>query len=675
LDQAALYKYSPVNTVLFSLTQSALTLRGYPSLRYHEVKVLYYPTKSSTKEIEMEVGVAGIYKTKTSSVEYKPRQLQIVNPKEIIQKLNVESGVAITGKIDIELKGGSPKTFSMLLTAGHGYTGMTQKWTLNLENKDRMKVCVDGKLSMPSVPLRSVNRLESEEIELSYRNVIGFGKTCEEHSIKVDATSLVSQEQKRMAVRSISSKRCEEATRKVEEVKEKLEHIGKETPEFTHIERELLRVVEEKIEFCRKQMDELSTLDSVKLNIEYSPMPEYVRKYSKVLDVAVKTVLLPYMTEYETRESHNRVVVELKFIPQLYTFNMVLTTEEGTVKYEHIRIPESLKEVIPIVATEQPIVELISTIREGPLYPMCRIGDNVVKSFDNSTYSYELDDCYHVLVADSSRQHLFSVLGKEIEGKKELKVFVHETEVVMKPSSRYTAEHKEYTVEVDGHRIEIRPSEHKEVSTKSKTAVIRIIRSPDDVLILETPYVRVIYDGETIEVKNTKLIVERELKGLCGSNNGDMRNDILTPSSCVAPTYYSAALSYRIQKSCSPLSREKESIKRQLSNCVRPIVEKVKVSHFMKLKKTTEMKHSTIWQGERLCISQVPIVECGMGCAPRSIVNKTVPFTCLPSTNKRVIKLYIEKIRRGDVLPELRNMDKTFTTHMHVPVSCTHPGL
>merc|ERR1711970_154773 len=422
---------------------------------------------------------------------------------------------------------------------------------------------------------------------------------------------------------------------------------------------------------------EYSLMNCLPLTQLNSPIPEYLKKYTKLVDVAVKTVLLPYMAEYETRESHNRVVVDLKFLPHLYAFNMVLTTEEGTVKYKHIRIPEPLREVIPVVATEQPIVSTISFIKKSPLYPVCQIGDSVVKSFDNTTYSYELDDCYHILAADSSSQHLFSVLGKETEGKKEVKVFVHETEVVMKPSPRYTVERKEYTIEVDGQPIEVRPNEHKEVPTKSHTTVIKIIRSPDDVLILETPYIRVIYDGKIIEVKNTKLVVERELKGLCGSNNGDQRNDVLTVTSCIAPTYYSAALSYRIQKSCSPLSREQENIKRQLSNCIRPKVEKTKVSHILKMKlgKCTEMKHSTIWQGEKFCISQVPIVECGMGCAPRSIVNKTVPFTCLPSTNKRVIKLYIEKVRRGDVLPELRNMEKTFTTHMHVPVSCTHPGL
>merc|ERR1712133_124700 len=357
------------------------------------------------------------------------------------------------------------------------------------------------------------------------------------------------------ALRSRSSRKCEKATRELEQLKQKIEHITKETPEYIHTEREILRAAEEKIEFCRQQLNELSTLDEV------------------------------------------RIVIDLKFIPHLYAVDMELMTEEGTVKYHHIRIPETLREVIPFVATEQPIVELVSRIKGSPLYPMCRIGEDVVKSFDNTTYRYELDDCYHVLVADSSRQHYFSVLGKEVEGKKEVKIFVHETEIVMKPTSSYSTQNKEYSIEVDGQPIQIRPNEHKEIPTKSHTTVVKIIRSPDDVIILETPYVRVIYDGKIIEIKNTKLVVERELKGLCGSSNGDRRYDIMTPTSCVAPTYSAVAVSYRIEKSCSPLSKEKQHFKRQLNSCTTPKVEKVKVSQTIKSKmgKCTEMKHSSIW--------------------------------------------------------------------------------
>merc|ERR1712042_355676 len=53
----------------------------------------------------------------------------------------------------------------------------------------------------------------------------------------------------------------------------------------------------------------------------------------------------------------------------------------------------------------------------------------------------------------------------------------------------------------DGQRIEIRPSERKEIPTKSRSVILKLIRSPDDVLILETPYLRVIYDGELLKSK------------------------------------------------------------------------------------------------------------------------------------------------------------------------------
>jgi len=530
---------------------------------------------------------------------------------------------------------------------------------------------------MPSVSLRNVRELESQDLKVYLKNVIGFGKTCEEYSVKIDGSSVVSYEQKEIARRSIATRKCEEVTRKVEELRQSLKTITKETPEFTRIEQELLRLTEEKIEFCRQQLTELTTLDSVKLNIEYSNMPEYVKEYSKVLDIAVKTVLLPYMTEVESRRSNNEIVVALKFLPHLNAFNMVLTTEEGTVKYHTIRLPTIVKGVIPIVAAEQPIVELVSRIRGTSLYPECRVGDSVVKTFANSTYSYELDGCYHVLVADSSRQSYFAVLAKELEGKKEVKVFVHETEVVLKPTRSYSKHNKEYEILVDGEKIEIRPEERKEIPVKSSKVILKVIRSPDNVIILETPYLRVIYDGELVEIKETGVLIGRDIKGLCGVNKGDQRFDVLTSSSKVAPTYKAAAISHRYEKSCPSLTPEQQVYKQQLRQAKHPIVQKSPVTKFLKskLEKCSQMMHSTIWKGPSFCISQTPVLQCGTGCSPRSMVTKPVPFTCLPASRERVIRLYEEKVRRGDILPELRNMEKSFTTKMYVPVTCTHPGL
>jgi len=677
VDFLSLYKYNPINALLFGWTQSPVTVAGYPSSRFHEVKLIYSPKRSSTKEIETEIGLGVVYKKHSYVVEYKPNQLRVISPKQVLEKLNVESGVAVSSEIEVLLKGSSSEKYLYTLVAGHGFTGMVQKWKLLLETPEKTKVCVDGKLTMPSVSLRNVRELESQDLKMFMKNVIGFGKTCEEYSIKVDGSSVVSYEQKKAVRRSIASRKCEEVTREVEELIEKLKTITKETPEFTRIEQELLKLTEEKIEFCKQQLTGLATLDSVKLNIEYTNMPEYVKEYSKVLDVAVKTVLLPYMTEFETRRSHNEIVVELRFLPYLNAFNMVLTTEEGTVKYQSIHLPTYVKEIIPIVAAEQPFVELISKIKGSPLYPECRVGGSVVKTFDNTTYTYELDGCYHVLMADSSKQYNFAVLAKELEGKKEIKVFVHETELILKPTSSYSKYNKEYEIIVDGKRIEIRPNERKEIPTKSSKVILKLIRSPDNVIVLETPYLRVIYDGELVEIKETGILVEREIRGLCGVNKGDKRYDVLTATSKVAPIPQAAAISYRIGKSCPALTHQQEIYKNKLHYAKQPIVQKSKITKFVrsKLNECSQMKHSTIRQGSNFCISQLPVLQCGVGCSPKSMITNPVPFTCLPATRERVIRLYEEKIKRGDVLPELRTMQRSFTTKMYVPVTCAHPGL
>merc|ERR1712228_572836 len=107
------------------------------------------------------------------------------------------------------------------------------------------------------------------------------------------------------------------------------------------------------------------------------------------------------------------------------------------------------------------------------------------------------------------------------------------------------------------------------------------------------------------------ILVQRDLKGLCGTNNGDQRNDVLTPTSQVAPTYQAAAISHRVGKSCPSLTQQQQIYKEQLRFAKEPRIEKSKVTQFLKskLEKCSKMMHSTIWQGPSFCISQIPVLR------------------------------------------------------------------
>merc|ERR1712203_1032496 len=212
-------KYNPLNSLLFGWTASPMTVGGYPTTRYSEYKIIYLPTRSATKEMETEVALGAVYEKHSYIIEYKPESLEVIAPKQVLEKLNVESGVAVSAEMKVILKGGSPKKYSFTLIGGHGFTGMVQKWKLHLENTERTKICIDGKLTMPSASLRNTHELKSQDIKMFLKNVIGFGKTCEEYSVKIDGSSLVSYEQKELATRSISSRKLEKSLEKLKSSK------------------------------------------------------------------------------------------------------------------------------------------------------------------------------------------------------------------------------------------------------------------------------------------------------------------------------------------------------------------------------------------------------------------------------------------------------------------------
>merc|ERR1712033_1078 len=100
------------------------------------------------------------------------------------------------------------------------------------------------------------------------------------------------------------------------------------------------------------------------------------------LDSGVKAALVPYMTGYESRNSHGEVQVDLKFHPQHHTFSMRLTTEEGTVRYNNIRLPESVREIVPVVAAKNQQNKNVFNVLKGvTVYPKCVVGDHAIETF------------------------------------------------------------------------------------------------------------------------------------------------------------------------------------------------------------------------------------------------------------------------------------------------------
>merc|ERR1712240_867039 len=323
------------------------------------------------------------------------------------------------------------------------------------------------------------------------------------------------------------SQKISQVENEIREWNQQLQNTQSQSVENVIVQKKLILQVEKRNELNQQLVNLQNTLDEVKLHITYTPMPECIRKYSKMFEAGIKTVLMPYIASFEhSSQTHGQINVELKFQPQYNTFNMVLQSEQGTVRFHNIRVPENVQKMLPFVASEYQTEQFISTLQGARLYPKCRIGHGVVQSFSNKTYTYQLDDCYHILSADSRREMTHSVMAKTVSGKKHIKLFVLGSKMKLRPTHQ-----QEIEIEVDGQRVNLNRNERREVMSQNRKVTYRVHRTSND--------------GNVIEVENTRSVMQGQLKGLCGSASGDKRENILTAQSCLAQSSQAAALTYR----------------------------------------------------------------------------------------------------------------------------------
>merc|ERR1712183_126151 len=98
---------------------------------------------------------------------------------------------------------------------------------------------------------------------------------------------------------------------------------------------------------------------------------------------------------------------------------------------------------------------------------------------------------------------------------------------------------------------------------------------------------------------------------------------------------------------------------------------KVEKTRMSSLYQSIHRENHGIYQADKICISQEPVVQCTSGSTPKVTTKKTIKFVCLPEG--RVSKLYAERIERGESPLELRHQPVAFEAKMKQPISCGPP--
>merc|ERR1711862_786509 len=121
--------------------------------------------------------------------------------------------------------------------------------------------------------------------------------------------------------------------------------------------------------------------------------------------------------------------------------NVSRTGEEAQFEAEiagskyHIRIPYLLKGVFPMSLRNPVGFNILQKLTRHQIPASCRVEPQYIWTFDNKTYSYELNNCFHLLFKDCTQQIPVAVLAKNVlnSEKKEVKILSGVTELLMTP--------------------------------------------------------------------------------------------------------------------------------------------------------------------------------------------------------------------------------------------------
>merc|ERR1711973_565972 len=363
--------------------------------------------------------------------------------------------------------------------------------------------------------------------------------------------------------------------------------------------------------------------------------------------------LYRYISYIGEETNQNKITVKLNINQELNSLSMAVACPEDTTRYTNIRLPYQLSGMIPLVAGKNPAEQGYKALTGQSLMSQCVVGEGYVQTFDQKTYSYQIDECDRVVASDCSgdSDHSVMVLAKEVNGMKHITILSGQTKIQLSPAQAYSNSVEQYQLSVNGQEMSLQ--QNKEVT-------------------LCTPSSRITHYGKTVEIEE-KGSADGSHCGLCGDYNNDKRADLKSPKKCIFQSSKLFGKSYRTKSSqCSPLSQQTvEEIKREEQECAKYETKRTQVSSIFSSGQRDSYsikKHSYIYKKDQLCISQEPVVQCSEDSIPKSMTKKTIKFVCLPEG--RISKLYSDRIERGESPQELKHQPVAFTAQMDQPVIC-----
>merc|ERR1712168_590336 len=286
-----------------------------------------------------------------------------------------------------------------------------------------------------------------------------------------------------------------------------------EEEEYRQLEKQHTEAARQKLEYCSKKVEQSKSLDYTQFDVTYSSqLPREVYSWAKRTNMGVKAALYKYITYIGEETNQNKITVKLNINQEVNSLSMTVASPEDTTRYTNIRLPYQLGGMIPLVAGKNPAEQGYKALTGQSLMSQCVVGEGYVQTFDQKTFSYQLDECDHVVASDCSGDSDHSVMAKEVNGMKHITILSGQTKIQLSPAKAYSGNVEEYQLSVNGQEVSLQQNQEVNLSSQQQ---ITAYYSQDQTVTISTPSSRITHSGKTVQIEE-KGSADGSHCGLCG---------------------------------------------------------------------------------------------------------------------------------------------------------------
>ncbi|XP_012139904.2 vitellogenin-like isoform X3 [Megachile rotundata] len=186
----------------------------------------------------------------------------------------------------------------------------------------------------------------------------------------------------------------------------------------------------------------------------------------------------------------------------------------------------------------------------------CVMDLNRAETFDGKEFPLELSSCWQVLMTTypklnpkkpseqlaMSEDESVSILAREINGQKEVKVILGQNEILLLPGSELPE------VLVNGQKVPVSGTVTHQVRQDDEVVFEIFQRGSHYISVVSEEYdVTLTYDGKRLMIEESEMF-SYSLRGLCGNYDGDSENDFTSPGNCLLTKPEEFIASYTLTK-------------------------------------------------------------------------------------------------------------------------------